>query len=54
MIMISAAQVVLSIALVNESTETNENWNVLPSDIWILIYRFLCGVVIHMFLVPKI
>ena len=54
MIILSAAQVVLSMALADESMETNDNWNVLPADIWILIYRFLCGVIIHMFLVPKI
>ena len=51
---VSAAQLILSLALMRKAKNTNENLNKLPKEKWIIIHRFILGVTVHMFIVSKI
>ena len=51
---VSAAQVILSLALMREAKNTNQDWNKLPKDKSVIIHRFILGVTVHMFIASKI
>ena len=53
-LIVSAAQLILSLAFMLEAKNTNEDWSKLPQDKRIILHRFISGVAVHMFIATKI